>query len=231
MLDLKKSKKKINEIINNICEEELLQKIIADELENEEEKKMLDKNGIETCKKEARNFIEFMETAGDNAGWTRGLLWHIEQLENKNKELNKGIKSLIDSRRKWKNRYYNTRRKLKEAKRQNTERIVSKQEFVEIINQLKEVDDFVKETNNKSRKLKDAITSDFFNASILSISHETSVIQLLEKMFNDIDMISYWIYELDYGRKYKDGMITENDGTIIDISTAEKLYDFLVENM
>lgn len=47
---------------------------------------MLDKEDIEICKQEARNYIEFMETAGDNAGWTRGLLWYIEELEKQVKE-------------------------------------------------------------------------------------------------------------------------------------------------
>ena len=116
-------------------------------------------------------------------------------------------------------------------KTDNELRILSKKEFVQIINQLKEVNDFVEETNNKARKLNDAIISDFFNVGSLSISHEMIVLHLLEKMFNDSDIISYWLYELDYGKKYKEGDITEIDGTIIDISTPEKLYDFLIENM
>ena len=116
-------------------------------------------------------------------------------------------------------------------KTDNELRILSKKEFVQIINQLKEVNDFVEETNNKARKLNDAIISDFFNVGSLSISHEMIVLHLLEKMFNDSDIISYWLYELDYGKKYKEGDITEKDGTIIDISTPEKLYDFLIENM
>ena len=48
---------------------------------------MLSKEEIETCKKEARNYIEFMETAGDNAGWTRGLMWYIDQLESDKQKL------------------------------------------------------------------------------------------------------------------------------------------------
>lgn len=47
---------------------------------------MLNKEEIETCKKEIKNYIEFMETAGDNAGWARGILWYIEQLETKVKK-------------------------------------------------------------------------------------------------------------------------------------------------
>lgn len=34
---------------------------------------MLNKSEIETCKDELVNYIEFMESARDNAGWTRGL--------------------------------------------------------------------------------------------------------------------------------------------------------------
>lgn len=45
---------------------------------------MLSKEEIETCKEELLNYIEFMESAGDNAGWARGLKWYIEQLEASN---------------------------------------------------------------------------------------------------------------------------------------------------
>ena len=40
--------------------------------------------------------------------------------------------------------------------------MISKQEFINIINKLKEVNDFVDEVNSKARKLDDAIISDFF---------------------------------------------------------------------
>lgn len=107
--------------------------------------------------------------------------------------------------------------------------MITKQEFVDIINKLKEVDDFVKETNAKARNLNDAIISDFFNASSLSISHENIVVKLLENMFNDNDTISWWIYELDYGRKYRKGCIQDGKGKNINISTPEKLYDYLTK--
>ena len=80
--------------------------------------------------------------------------------------------------------------------------IISKEEFTDIMNRLKQVNDFVDETNHKARELDDAIESDFFNVSSLSISHETIVVRLLKLMFNDYDdLISWWIYEKDYGRK------------------------------
>ena len=39
--------------------------------------------------------------------------------------------------------------------------------------------------------------------------------------------ISYFIYELEYGEKYRDGSVVDGDGTNIDISDIDKLYDFL----
>lgn len=112
--------------------------------------------------------------------------------------------------------------------------MLTKKEFVEIIDRLKETNDFVEETNKRARKLKDAIISEFTNAMSLSISHEELVVQLLENMFKDKDIISWWLYDLDYGRKFELGCIQEEkNGKIIsfDLSNAEKLYDYLVDNM
>ena len=107
--------------------------------------------------------------------------------------------------------------------------MIDKLEFISIINELMEVNDFVNETNNKARQLNDAIVSDFFNASSLSISHETIVVKLLENMFEDKDnTISWWLYEKDYGRNYKIGDMSVND-VGIDLTTPEKLYDYLVK--
>ena len=106
--------------------------------------------------------------------------------------------------------------------------MITREEFIEIINNLKETDDFVKETNEKARKLHNSIVSDFFDASSLSISHEDIVVKLLENMFDDKDVISWWLYEKDYGRKESFKMWDEF-GDEIDLSTAGKLYDYLVE--
>lgn len=109
--------------------------------------------------------------------------------------------------------------------------MISKEQFVEIIDRLRETNDFVNETNEKARKLKDAVESDFFATMSLTVSHESIVLQLLENIFNDADYISWWLYDLDYGRKYKEYCIQDVDGNAIDVSTAEKLYDFLISEM
>lgn len=109
--------------------------------------------------------------------------------------------------------------------------MITKKEFVEIIERLKETNDFVEKTNDNARKLQDAIRSECVNAMSLSISHEEIVVQLLENMFNDKDIISWWLYDLDYGRKFEIGYLIEKDGTKTDLSTTEKLYDYLIDNM
>ncbi len=109
--------------------------------------------------------------------------------------------------------------------------MITKQEFIKIINRLKEVNDFVEETNRKARKLNDAIISDFYNTMSLSISHENTVVELLENMFNDKDIIGWWLYELDYGRKFKKGYLRDENGLDIDVSSAGKLYDYLIKDM
>lgn len=108
--------------------------------------------------------------------------------------------------------------------------MISKKEFVNIINKLKEVNDFVEQTNDNARKLHDAIVSDFFNASSLMISHEGIVVKLLREIFNlqDDDTLTWWLYEKNYGRDFKMGDFSV--GVIdVDLSTPEKLYDYLVE--
>ena len=105
---------------------------------------------------------------------------------------------------------------------------ISKEEFIRIMKRLEETEKTKSEIDKIIEESTDCIISDFTNAGSLMICHEDIVIKLLERMFDDGDTISWWIYDLEYGKKYEDGCITEKDGTIIDLSTTEKLYDYLV---
>lgn len=40
--------------------------------------------------------------------------------------------------------------------------------------------------------------------------------------------IEYFCFEINFGKEYYEGIATEKDGTHIDISTSEKLYDYLI---
>lgn len=108
--------------------------------------------------------------------------------------------------------------------------MISKEEFCEIIKRLKETDDIVDKVNNMFNSSIDSKISDFMNAASLMICHEDIVVKLLEKIFNDTQNISWWLYECNYGKNFKIGDLIDN-GKEIDLTTPEKLYDYLIENM
>ena len=62
-----------------------------------------------------------------------------------------------------------------------------------------------------------------------------NVIDLLSHLVNpwhpDLakDDLEYFCYEIDFGRGYEVGSVTGANGEIIDFSSAEKLYDYFVE--
>lgn len=108
--------------------------------------------------------------------------------------------------------------------------IISKEKFVEIINRLKGYTELQNKINDLFRDNIDNKEMDFMNAGSICIGHETIVVKLLENIFNNKDTISWWIYECNYGRDFSLGDL-EVDGIEIDLSTAEKLYDYLIENI
>lgn len=57
-------------------------------------------------------------------------------------------------------------------------------------------------------------------------------LSLLGFIFDDKDQwIDYWVYELDFGRQYKEGTITDANGENIPLETVEELYELLVKNL
>lgn len=60
-----------------------------------------------------------------------------------------------------------------------------------------------------------------------------AMIDLLKYLTDDYDeypWIEYFIYELDFGSKYKDGMIKDSEGDIIKLENSSDLYALLVNN-
>lgn len=105
---------------------------------------------------------------------------------------------------------------------------LTKQEFVDILNRLREATELVDKVEELFRNSRDNLECDFCNGAGLQISHEGIVVKMLEKLMQDsVGNISYFIYELDYGREYQEGCVSDNNGNI-DISTPEKLYDYLM---
>lgn len=106
---------------------------------------------------------------------------------------------------------------------------LTEQEFVDIINRLKEATELVDKVDELFRNSRENLECDFCNGAGLQISHEGIVVNLLEKLMHDKGRdISYFIYELDYGKDYHEGCISDANGNI-DFSTPEKLYDYLAK--
>ena len=49
-------------------------------------------------------------------------------------------------------------------------------------------------------------------------------------MKDDEEFISYFIYELNYGRDYTFGLVTDEDG-LVNLDSAENLYEYLIKHI
>lgn len=101
---------------------------------------------------------------------------------------------------------------------------ITKEEFISYI-------EFIKERGEKMDEMNKFFTDEFEDSIFYPyLKYETKLVRLLKSVMHDkYDDIEYFIYELNFGEKYEDGMIREKDGTLIDFSTAENVYDYLVE--
>lgn len=109
--------------------------------------------------------------------------------------------------------------------------LITKEEFVDIINRLRESSDLVDKVDTLFRESRENVECDFCNAAGLQISHEPIVVNLLQKIMRDEgEDISYFIYELDYGRDYEPGCVTNGNG-IVDMGTPEALYELLIHQI
>lgn len=109
--------------------------------------------------------------------------------------------------------------------------MISKEKFVEIIGRLRDYNDLQDKIQDLFRDNMDNQEMDFMNAGSICVSHESIVVELLKDMFNvKDDLISWWLYECNYGRDFSLGDLEDN-GVEVDLSTPEKLYDYLIKNM
>lgn len=108
---------------------------------------------------------------------------------------------------------------------------MTKKLFIETISFLEERSKFQEDLQS----LLDKELEEGFNFIYPYTKWENMLVKILEEEleveFEDrtrTDWISYFIYELEFGKKWEPGMITDVDGSDIDLSTSEKLYDFLI---
>lgn len=109
--------------------------------------------------------------------------------------------------------------------------MITKSKFIKIINKLQQATK-LQEDMYKLLKQNSDIT-DGVDCGIV-ICHEQIVVDLLNHIFKqdrNESWVSYFIYEGNYGQSLQVDSVQEEDGTPIDITTAEKLYDFLIEEI
>lgn len=107
--------------------------------------------------------------------------------------------------------------------------MISKEEFVNKIEHIKKIFDMEDDLNDWIRKYSDGgwcIFEPIWNIVDDYIKILTD--EICGKQDYTVDDIDYFVYELEFGKQWKPGMICENDKDI-DWSTAEKLYDYMVE--
>lgn len=109
---------------------------------------------------------------------------------------------------------------------------MNKEIFIETINSLEK-------QYNHDRECSDALSIVFNDGDLRQIlTYNNSIvveqtIKLLKILMHDNhkdSWIDYYIYELDYGHKYKPGSVTNADDSNIDLSDAGALYEFLLTN-
>lgn len=55
-----------------------------------------------------------------------------------------------------------------------------------------------------------------------------TIVTYIQELFNDKgEWFTYWYYDLESGKSYKDGNITDEDGKNIVLKTVEDIYNFL----
>ena len=106
---------------------------------------------------------------------------------------------------------------------------MDKKTFCKVIEELCEGDRLQRKVASAVRQYNNIIHSDYPEPFGMVITHDFLVVDLLAEIMDDqMGDIEYFCYELDFGEKYEPGTVTDEHGNEIDLSTAEKLYDFLI---
>ena len=103
---------------------------------------------------------------------------------------------------------------------------IDKTKFINIMNKFESFTKKIDDSSYKIRKLTDNEWDVFFptEASILC--------ELLNKIFNCelSDDLGYFVYELEFGKKWEKGVVTDVDGNDIPLKNSSDLYDMLIDD-
>ena len=106
---------------------------------------------------------------------------------------------------------------------------MNKQQFTKHLTKFVELK---KETEKIENIMYKSILKDDFNSGLYGVGLYTDLIlDILKDAMDDdeFDNIIYWIYNLEFGTKWKKGMITDKDGKDIKLKTINDLYKELIK--
>ena len=105
--------------------------------------------------------------------------------------------------------------------------MITKETFVNIMNRLEKLDTKMDNVDAALKQLSFDFCG-FYVPECIDIVMDTLV-----EAFNDKgnEWISYCVYELNFLKSFKPGMVLDENKTPIDLSSWDKVYDFLIENM
>lgn len=102
--------------------------------------------------------------------------------------------------------------------------MISKDKFIHYMTELKKIEDIGDEIHKALRLL--SSSNDFFLEKPFNI-----MLNMLEDLTHDeYGNISYFICELEWGKKAEDDSVSDADGTPIPMKTIEDLYNKLVKD-
>lgn len=104
-------------------------------------------------------------------------------------------------------------------------KVLSKETFCDYINKIVVAHKYQEELESILNKYKSDFETAFMTYQGLSVDFEYDLVRLLDDVL-DTDMVSFWIYECNYGRDTKE-RIQEANGTYILIDTPSQLYEYI----
>jgi hypothetical protein len=104
--------------------------------------------------------------------------------------------------------------------------MLSKDTFVKAINEAKRAWDYQEALNDFYREhcADGYLFQPDCSEALVEVIEEAMGLERDENGYTDV---SYFCYEIDYGRKFKPGCVKDN-GVDVDFSTPEKLYDYII---
>lgn len=104
--------------------------------------------------------------------------------------------------------------------------MISKETFVAAVNELRRAWDYQEGLNKyfRDNDVDGYVFQPDCSMMLVKVIEETMDLPVDEKLGSDL---AYFCYEINFGRDFKPGCITDN-GKDVDFSSAESLYDYLV---